>query len=198
MATVFIAGSITIKHLDFLVQERIMNIMHFKHDVVLGDADGVDASIQRFLVEEGYERVTVFCTGEAPRNNIGNWQVHPVTTYHKPGSRAFFTAKDIALAAAADSGLMIWDTKSTGTLNNVIELLERKKNSLVFVNKDKAFHTVKKAEDLEVLLNCMSQPARLKADTKISLNDKLASLISREKQMALLAARSGAEVECHS
>lgn len=197
MATVFIAGSITIKHLDFSVQERIMNIMHLKHDVVVGDADGVDTSIQQFLLEEGYERVTVFCTGDVPRNNVGNWKVHPVTTYHKPGSRAFFTAKDIALAAAADSGFMIWDTKSTGTLSNVIELLNQKKFSRVFVNKDKTLLTVKGVQDLEKLIAFMSPPARIKADTKINLDEKLASLQSRETQMALLATRAKLSAEEH-
>ncbi|CAH0284467.1 hypothetical protein SRABI118_03881 [Massilia sp. Bi118] len=197
MATVFIAGSITIKNLDFMVQERLMNIMHMKHDVVVGDADGVDTSIQRFLLDEEYERVTVFCTGETPRNNVGNWPVHPVTTYHKPGSRAFFTAKDIALAEAADTGFMIWDAKSTGTLSNVIELLHRKKYSWVFVNKEKAFHAVKQAQDLENLLSLMSQPARLKADTKIGLIEKLEALHSREIQMALLDERAQAKAAEH-
>ena len=46
------------------------------------------------------------------------------------------------MAEAADYGLMIWDAKSTGTLSNVIELLSRKKKSLVFVNKEKEFKVV--------------------------------------------------------
>lgn len=195
MATVFIAGSIAIKHLDFQVQERIMNIMHMGHDVVVGDADGIDASIQRFLLGQDYGRVTVFCSGDSPRNNIGKWPVHPVATYHKPGTRAFFTAKDLALAEAADSGFMIWDSKSTGTLSNVIELLNRKKYSWVFVAKDEEFRAVKKAQDVETLLTCMSAPARLKADTKIGLTAKLASLHSRETQMALLAQRTQVKTE---
>lgn len=198
MATVFIAGSITIKQLDFLVQERIMNIIHMGHEVIVGDADGVDTSIQQFLLSEAYQRVTVFCTGESPRNNVGNWKVQAVTTYHKPGSRAFFTAKDLALADAADTGFMIWDTKSTGTLSNVIELLSRKKYSWVFVNKDKEFHAVKKADDLETLLACMPQSARLKADTKIGLTEKLAFLHSRELQMTLLSERSQVKAEEHA
>lgn len=189
MATIFIAGSITIKQLDFLVQERIMNIMHMGHDVIVGDADGVDTSIQNFLLNAHYDRVTVFCTGDSPRNNVGNWQIHPVTTYHRPGSRAFFTAKDIALADAADTGFMIWDTKSTGTLSNVMELLSQKKYSLVFTNNDKTFHAIKKVQDIERLLACMSPPGRVNADKKIGLNDKLASLVSRETQRSILAER---------
>lgn len=198
MTTVFIAGSITIKQLDFKVQERIMNILHQEFDVIVGDADGVDASIQQFLVNELYQRVTVFCTGDTPRNNVGKWTVHPVTTYHKPGSRAYFTAKDVAMAEAADTGLMIWDAKSTGTLSNVIELLNRKKAAWVFVNKDKEFQAVKNVQGLESLLERMSTPARLKADSKIGLTEKLNTLRSREAQMALLAERAQAVEDVHA
>lgn len=187
MTTVFIAGSITIKHLDFLVQERLMNIITLGHDVVVGDADGVDSSIQRFLFDQGYEQVTVFCTGERPRNNLGNWPVHAVTTYQKPGSRAFFTVKDLAMADAADTGFMIWDTQSTGTLSNVLALLERRKNVLVFIDKEKTFCAVKNADHLEQLVTHMSAAARVKADGKMGLNAKLAALHARVGQTALLA-----------
>lgn len=190
MTTVFIAGSITIKHLDLLVQERIMNIVSQDFNVIVGDADGVDTSIQQFLLEQNYSHVTVFCTGDMPRNNVGNWDVRHVKTYHKPGSRAFFTAKDLAMADAADSGLMIWDTKSTGTLSNVIELLSRRKFSWAFIDKLKTFHAVKNVDALEGLLDHMPPPARLKADTKIGLTEKLSALRSREKQMALLTERT--------
>lgn len=189
MAAVFIAGSITIKELDFLVQERLMNVIELGHDVVVGDADGVDTSIQRFLMSQNYERVRVFCAGEKPRNNVGGWEVHSVTTYHKPKSRAFFTAKDIAMAEAADTGFMIWDGKSTGTLSNVMELLSQKKFSRVFVNKKKSFVTVKKAQDLEDLLTLMTESARSSANTKINLNERLAALQSKEMQKILLAER---------
>lgn len=197
MATVFIAGSITIKELDFQVQERLMNVIQLEHDVVVGDADGVDTSIQRFLLDENYARVTVFCTGEKPRNNVGSWPVHTVTTYHKPRSRAFFTAKDVAMAEAADTGFMIWDGKSTGTLSNVIELLTRKKFSWVFVNKKKSFVAIKKSQDLEGLLSQMTASARSSANDKINLDEKLASLQSKEAQMILLAERAQAKAPEH-
>lgn len=195
MTTVFVAGSITIKHLDFKVQERLMNIISLGHDVMVGDADGVDSSIQNFLREQAYDKVTVYCTGDTPRNNLGEWQVHNVTTYHKPGTRAYFTAKDVAMAEAADTGFMIWDSKSTGTLSNVFELVHRKRNAWVFINKDKVFLAVKDASTIETLLSYMSTPARMKADTKMGLNDKLAALQSRELQFALLAQRGQVQAE---
>lgn len=195
MATVFVAGSITIKSLDFKVQERLMNIISLGHDVLVGDADGVDSSIQRFLHEQTYSKVTVFCTGDTPRNNVGGWHVNNVTTYHKPGTRAFFTAKDLAMAEAADSGFMIWDAKSTGTLANVFELLSRKKYAWVFIQKDKIFQAVKNASNIEALIAGMSTSARMTADTKIGLTQKLADLQSREQQFALLAERDTVQVE---
>ncbi|MDR6584219.1 hypothetical protein HBH1_01956 [Herbaspirillum sp. BH-1] len=189
MTTVFIGGSITIRHLDAKVQDRIMNIVHQKFDVIVGDADGADASIQQFLADQRYQHVTVFCTGNVPRNNIGQWAIHQVKSYHSPGSRAYFTAKDLAMAEAADSGLMIWDAKSTGTLSNVIELLSRKKYSLAFVDKLKSFHAIKSVEALEQLLDYMPSPDRRKADVKIGLSEKVGVLRSREQQLSLLAER---------
>jgi hypothetical protein len=193
MPTVFIAGSITIKNLDPMVQQRLMNVIVQEHPILVGDADGADTSIQQFLYENNAQHVTVYCTGATPRNNIGNWNVHSVTTYHKPGSRAYFTAKDIEMAAAADHGLMIWDTKSTGTLSNVIELLTQKKNALVFINKAKEFHKVLCVADLFALVERMADDARLKADTKISLFERLETLRSREQQFEILAAKAAAK-----
>ncbi len=194
MTTVFIAGSITIKHLDPLVQVRLMNIIEMKHEIIVGDADGADSSIQRFLLEGGAKNVTVYCSGDKPRNNLGNWPVNSVTTYHTQGSRAYFTAKDIAMAEAAKVGLMIWDAKSTGTLSNVTELLTRKKNALVFINKDKVFHKVVSVIDLEALVARMAAASRLKADTKIGLFERIKNLRSREQVAEILATRSVANI----
>lgn len=186
MKTVFIAGSMTIKRLDRLVQERLMNIIVSGYNIVVGDADGVDTSIQLFLAENGAQHAKVYCTGNRPRNNVGKFSVHCVNTYHSPGSRAYFTAKDIEMAKAADYGLMIWDAKSTGTLSNVIELLNNKKYSLVFVNKDKTFKSVKDVFGLEELVAYMSESAKLKANTKMGLEEKIAVLRSRARQAEIL------------
>ena len=169
-----------------------MNIIVKEHPILVGDADGADTAIQQFLHENGARHVTVYCTGNTPRNNIGDWAVHSVITYHKPGSRAYFTAKDVAMAATADHGLMIWDGKSTGTLSNVIELLARKKNTLVFINKTKDFHKVVCTGDLYELVTHMTDAARLKAGTKINLFERLDALNSREQQFMILAAKAAA------
>jgi hypothetical protein len=181
--TVFIAGSMNIKHLDSKVKERIDKIIASEFDVVVGDADGADSSIQSHLYNHDSRRATIYCSGNNPRNNIGDWPVHHVETKHTHGSRAFFTAKDIVMAETADYGLMIWDAKSTGTLSNVIELLKRKKKSVVFVNKEKAFKTVGDVGQLEILVSCMSEHARAKADEKIRLFEQIESLKHEQTQM---------------
>lgn len=176
MTTVFIAGSMSIKHLHPMVADRLANIVESSIHVVVGDADGADTSIQTYLADAGHSRATVFCT-ERPRNNVGNWPVRVIESNQPAGSRGFFTAKDVAMAEAADIGLMIWDTKSTGTLNNVLELLFRKKKVVVFVNKLSQFVNISSVRQFEsALLPLMSDGALAKAEQKLRLREKIARL----------------------
>jgi hypothetical protein len=71
---------------------------------------------------------------------------------------------------------MIWDTKSTGTLRNVIELLIRKKYSLIYINKKKEFQKVKGTEDFERLLRYMSESSLKKAEEKLRISAQLDQL----------------------
>lgn len=176
MTTVFIAGSISISRLHEKVQERINNIVSSNFNVVVGDADGADTSIQECLHGYRANNVTVFCSGDKPRNNVAAWPVHKVYPKAKPGSRAYFTAKDLEMARSSDFGLMIWDCKSTGTLSNVIELLKEKKKSVVFVDKNKDFITIADKAGLDSLLHLMSENARTKAEEKIGLSERIAEL----------------------
>lgn len=176
MTTVFIAGSISISRLHEKVQERIGKIVTSDLSVVVGDADGADTSIQRCLQDYHATKVTVYCTGETPRNNLADWPVCRVRSTAPIGTRAYFTAKDLEMARRSDYGLMIWDCKSTGTLSNVIELLKNEKKSVVFVNKSKNFATIADNADLDHLLQFMSEHARIKADEKIGLSAKISEL----------------------
>ncbi|EKN6275847.1 hypothetical protein SM866_004150 [Yersinia enterocolitica] len=183
MTTVFVAGSITIKKLHPLIIERLKKIVDQKFGVVVGDANGVDSSVQQELLQMGYGNTTVFSSSPKPRNNLGSWPVNVVSTDHPRGTRAFFTAKDIQMAEKADFGLMVWDAKSTGTLSNVIELLQRKKNSVVFINKTKEFIIIKSPDDLDKLVQCMSTTDYEKAEDKIKLSDKLSKIKNQQMNM---------------
>jgi len=169
MHKVFISGSMRIKNLDKKVLNRINNIVSSDYQVIVGDANGVDCSIQEYLKSKETKLVVVYCSGDQPRNNIGHWELEKTHTNAAPGTRAFYTAKDIKMAKDCDYGLMIWDAKSTGTLSNSIELLKRKKISLVFVNKVKEFLKVKDVSDLEKLISYMSESAFIKADKKLKI-----------------------------
>lgn len=180
MTTVFIAGSISISRLHEKVAERINKIVSSDFNVVVGDADGADTSIQECLQRYRAKRVTVYCTGDSPRNNVGEWPVHRVVSKAKAGTRAYFTAKDLEMARDSDYGLMVWDCKSTGTLSNVIELLRTQKKSVVFVNKNKDFVTVSDLVSLERLVAFMSNNARSLAEKKIGLTSKISSLVDEQ------------------
>jgi hypothetical protein len=176
MPTIFLSGSRNIKNLDRKFTDRINNIIDSSFEIVIGDADGADTSIQSYLLERRARSLTVYCAGLVPRNNLGNWQIRPVLSSHAKGTRAFFTAKDIEMAKIADYGLMIWDAMSTGTLSNILQLLARGKTSIVFLNKNKTFKTVGKVGELEELLAFMSEHARLKANEKIRIIEKISAL----------------------
>lgn len=184
MTTVFIAGSITIKELHPLIIERIKKIVDQKFSVVVGDANGVDSSVQQELLNMGCDATTVFSSSPKPRNNLGSWPVHVVKTDHPRGSRAFYTAKDIQMAENADCGLMVWDAKSTGTLSNVIELLSRNKSSVVFINDLKEFVIIKSPQDIDKLISFMSPANLKKADDKIKMCERLNRL--NNQQMPLI------------
>lgn len=183
MTKVFISGSMRIKHLDKSVLERINNIIENHFSVIVGDADGVDSSVQEYLEQKGVRSVIVYCSGSQPRNNIGKWETNCISTTSKPGTRAYFTAKDMQMASDCDYGLMVWDSKSTGTLSNAIELLRRHKKSLVYVNKEKEFLSVSDVGDLKKLLKYMSPSSLNKAEDKLSVTKKIEALSNEQTQL---------------
>ena len=173
MKNVFVSGSINIKKLDSKVIERLKNIISSNLRVIVGDASGVDSSIQEYLKSNEVRSVVVYCSGDKPRNNIGHWDTKKVDTSYKPGTRQFFTVKDKAMAADCDYGFMIWDGSSTGTLSNAIELVERNKIAVVYISKTKQFFNIKNVQDIEKLIKFMSETSLEKADNKIGLFKKL-------------------------
>lgn len=176
MSKVFISGSINIKSLDEKVKSRLNNVIASGLDVLIGDAGGVDKSVQQYFKQHNFAEVTVYCTGSAPRNNDGQWPVVNVEPPVKTKSRAYFTAKDLKMADDSDFGLMIWDCKSPGTLSNVIELLKKKKKSVVYASSEKSFFNITNTSDLKKLVMLMDEDALLEANKKVSLDKKLASL----------------------
>lgn len=183
MTTVFVAGSRNIKNIDTLVKERLERAITSNCKIVLGDASGADSAIQSYLKDQDAQNIVIYCSGSIPRNNLGHWPIEQIQTSSKPGTRDFFTEKDMRMASISDYGLMVWDTKSSGTLKNTIELLKRGKPSVVFVNKSKTFKTIRNISDLEELLTFMSEQAFSKCDKKIGIQKTLQSLKNKQQSL---------------
>lgn len=93
MATNFVASYLIIKELEPLVFERLKKIVDKKYRVVIGDANGVNSSVQRALMALNCENTMVFSSSPKPRNNLGAWPVNIVKTNFQRGTREFYTAK---------------------------------------------------------------------------------------------------------
>ena len=63
-----------------------------------------DKALQEHFSSKGYRAVEVFCSGSAPRNNVGRWPCRSITTEAEPGTFSFYAAKDRAMAEQASAG----------------------------------------------------------------------------------------------
>jgi|688.fasta_scaffold381117_2 hypothetical protein len=152
MTNIFIGGSRKIARLTQPVQQRLDNIINNNFIVLVGDASGVDLQIQKYLFAQNYTNVIVFCTGDRCRNNVGQWETRTVETDKRSKGFSFYALKDLQMAKEATYGFMIWDAKSKGTLNNVLNLLRLEKKILVYLAPTQSFQTVRTADDLHNLL----------------------------------------------
>ncbi|WP_194790395.1 hypothetical protein [Pseudomonas sp. UFMG81] len=184
MPKVFISGSITIKQLAPQVEARLDNIRAAGLQVLVGDAAGVDSAIQRYFRTHDYAAVTVYCSSDTARHNLGGWPQLHVEPPAGARGRALHTAKDVRMADDCDYGLMVWDGKSPGTLSNVIELLGRNKKSLLYLYPHAQFHTLQAAADLQALVALMDEPARLAVERKLALTGKLSRLLGSTRDPA--------------
>jgi hypothetical protein len=152
MTTVFIGGSRSITGIAPLIQPRLDAIVERDHAVVIGDATGADTVVQQYLAAHGYHNVTVFYSGRRWRANIGSWPTRVIPTTAPPGTAAFHTAKDVAMAETATCGLMLWDMRSGGTFANIVTLLRAEKPLLLYLSPENTALTLRTLDDLTPIL----------------------------------------------
>lgn len=185
MKTVFLSGSRAISRLNQEIRERLSDITSQSYDILVGDANGADKALQTFLKESDYSNVTVYCSGGHCRNNIGHWETRNVEVPARAKGRDFYTQKDRLMAQMADYGLVLWDGKSPGSIENVINLLKDGKSALVYFSPDKEFVTVGSLLKLKGLLGRTSFEALEKIEKKIKLEELLSDLEGKSQdQMA--------------
>ena len=138
---IFMGGSKRVNTLDNNIKEKLQEIIKNKYDVLIGDCSGVDTAVQRFFCDNNYRNVTVYVSGNACRNNVGNFKVQYIET-NKKGFE-FYHQKDVAMAKDADCGFMIWDGKSRGTLHNMIDLALQNKPCEIYFTESKRTKCIK-------------------------------------------------------
>lgn len=162
MSKVFVGGSRLVTRLPALAIERLDNIIEAGHHVIIGDANGADKAVQKYLSLAGYGNVTIFCSGNAPRNNLGAWPLQTVMPDRATRGFQFYAAKDRIMAQHADFGLMIWDGKSAGTILNLLRLLQGNKKAFLINVPETTIRPLKSMADWEDFL--VTQNAALKTD----------------------------------
>jgi hypothetical protein len=149
---VFIGGSRTVSRLNEVIRSRLSNMIEANLDILIGDANGADKVVQSFFADRGHSKVTIYCVGSNPRNNIGNWDLRVIEAVR--GRRGFehFAMKDRAMARDADVGFMLWDGKSRGTLHNIFHLLDQQKKVVVYLSPTHECVTLSTIDDLASLV----------------------------------------------
>lgn len=142
------------------VRRRIDRIVEKRLSVLIGDANGVDKTVQEYLHERDYDGVEVFCAGEECRNNIGGWPLRAVPTDRSKKDFEYYATKDRLMADEASVGFMIWDSKSAGTLLNVFRLISQQKSVVVYNVPAKNFSELRNEADWEVFVSRCSNDLR--------------------------------------
>lgn len=149
---IFIGGSIGISKLNATIRKRLDDFIKRGDTILIGDANGADKAVQRYFAEQHYANVTVFCMDEC-RNNVGEWPTRHVEPPSKKKDSKYYAAKDYVMFQEAGCGMMLWDAKSKGTLQNMLNLVGAGKRTLVYFQPAKEFQVLASEQDLQSLLS---------------------------------------------
>jgi len=149
--TIFIGGSIGISKLNATIRKQLDGFIQRGDAILIGDANGADRAVQTYLAKRDYPNVTVFCMEDC-RNNIGEWPTRHVEPPSKKRDSSYYAAKDRVMFQEAKCGVMLWDAKSKGTLQNMLNLVGAGKRTLVYFAPTKQFRVLASEQDLQELL----------------------------------------------
>lgn len=175
MYSVFIGGSRAISRLNNDIIKRIDNVIVNNYRILVGDANGADKAIQGYLLKNNYNDVIVYCSSEKPRNNLGGWPICSLSSdiTKRLTGRSFHMIKDEKMASDCDYGFMLWDCKSSGSLNNILNLIERNKKCLVYLSTSKSFMVFDNLMQIKDYLIPVEKSLVSEFNEKINLIDRL-------------------------
>ena len=150
---VFIAGSRQLSRLNADVKHRINTMIEKGFTILVGDANGADKAVQRYLADKGYRNVMVHCMAGNFRNNVGAWPTREIVAPKGARGFAYYATKDQAMVDDASFGLMLWDGKSKGTLNSVVNMVRQQKPVVVYLAPMQTFQNIRSARDVMNLLS---------------------------------------------
>lgn len=136
---VFISGSREFNHIPIDFREAIKWLVELKsYEFLVGDCAGTDLLVQRLLYSMHCKDVTVYCSGNCPRNFSGsivwhrNCLRHPKPEVNGRNLVAYYALKDIQMSRDCDSALVLWNGSSKATKNNIDRLKEMGKKVVLF------------------------------------------------------------------
>ncbi len=168
---VFIGGSRRLSRLNKKITQTLDRLIERDLTIIIGDANGADKAVQGYLVNKQYRNVIVFCMQNQCRNNLGDWQSRHVEAGLKKNGFEFYAVKDLAMAKETDYGFMLWDSKSKGTLNNIVNLLRDNKRVVVYFSPTKTLHKLTNMGDLSKILEKCDKESIRKFEKDRSLSN---------------------------
>lgn len=156
---VFVAGPRAVGSLNKNVTDVLARIIEKKLTVLLGDAAGVDRLVQKYFSDANYPDVFVYASNGKPRNNLGEWPICKVEVPDNVRGFNFYAQKDIKMAKDADNGFMIWNGKSKGTLNNIINLVNQNKKVVIYLIPLKRIICIDKLESVKKMVDFLGPVA---------------------------------------
>lgn len=158
---VFISGSISIEKIPQCAINSLDKMIENECEILVGDALGVDSQVQEHFKNKGYIYLTIYTIEKEPRNKKSDeFDVKKVKIdelekdenkieYDKPQANSKPTnrekqgKKDMKMVEDCDFALCIWDGKSKGSYNNMLNLIKsNKKFKLCF--KDEIYENPEK------------------------------------------------------
>ena len=149
---IMIVGSHTITEPDRRVKLMISKLCGEGWHILVGDHSGLDTALQEYLVDMHTDWVRVYTARPQPHQNLDRWPVrHPPKEGRWSGAPRHLQ-NTLAMAAAAECGMVLWDGRSMGTYFVMPSLIEQAKSVWVYLPDRGAAHTLRTPEDLEKLL----------------------------------------------
>lgn len=136
---VFISGSRSFTNLPKDFKESIEWLVELEsYEFLVGDCAGTDLLVQQLLYSMHCKDVTVYCSGNYPRNFNGSVVWHrnclgfPKPKVEDEGLVEYYALKDIRMSRDCDKALVLWNGSSKATKNNIDRLKEMGKKVVLF------------------------------------------------------------------